>query len=303
MLSPTHLRRLFEGLHGALDLSMTSETTLEANPATFTTRTAGIYRDLGITRVSLGAQSFHPGQLSTLGREHTAHDIVESAERLREAGIPSVNIDLIFSVPGQTEEDWEETLQAALKLQPEHISAYNLTYEEDTAFMERFGSDDYSDDPDRNAAMFTLAHDLLGGHGFRHYETSNYATPGHRSLHNTAYWEGADYLGLGPSAVSTIDGTRTTNVPDTSRYMSMIDTVGHAATEAEEITPEAFDLERFALMLRMEEGVPEKHLAGAHPGRVADLIEEGLAERSGDRLRLVGRGPLLVDSIVSHLLA
>ncbi|NNM30214.1 MAG: radical SAM family heme chaperone HemW [Akkermansiaceae bacterium] len=301
MLSPTHLRRLFEGLRAALEVSADAEVTLEANPATFTARTAAVFRDLGVTRVSLGAQSFHPAHLATLGREHGPHDIVESVQLLRSAGLPSINIDLIFSIPGQSLRDWEESLDAALALGPDHLSAYNLTYEEDTAFFESFRSGRFRDDPDLDAAMFTTAEERLAGRGFEHYETSNYARPGHRSRHNRAYWTGADYLGLGPSAVSTLEGERTRNIPDTARYIDMISKLGHAAGEAERIGPEEFRLERLALLLRTAEGVPTRYLAGLDPARIAQLVEDGLAETGDDRLRLTGRGPLLVDSVVDHL--
>lgn len=302
MLSPTHLERLFEGLRNAFDLSSATEITLEANPATFGRRTAGVFRDLGVSRISLGAQSFHPAHLRTLGREHAPEDIATSVQLLREAGIPSVSIDLIFSVPGQSSSEWEETLHAALALEPDHLSAYNLTYEEDTAFFSQFQAGRYKDDPSTNAGMFESAHRILTTAGFRHYETSNYARPGCESRHNRAYWSGADYLGLGPSAVSTIKGRRWKNIPDTDRYITMIGSLGHAEAECEPIGPEEFRIERIALLLRTDEGVPLVHLSPVPAGSLEKLLDEGLTEIAGDRLRLIGRGPLLVDSITEFLL-
>ncbi len=301
MLSPTHLERLFAGLRDVFDLGTATEITLEANPATFGQRTAGVFRDLGVTRISLGAQSFHPEHLRTLGREHAAEDIAASVAHLRQAGIPSVGIDLIFSVPGQTLSEWEQTLHTALALAPEHLSAYNLTYEEDTTFFDQVQAGRYRDDPSTNAAMFQSADRILTGAGFRHYETSNYARPGCESAHNRAYWTGADYLGLGPSAVSTINGRRWKNIPDTAKYMSMIDSLGHAESESEQIGPEEFRLERIALLLRTDQGVPLVHLSPAPTGAIEKLRNEGLAEIAGERLRLIGRGPLLVDSITEFL--
>ena len=178
-----------------------------------------------------------------------------------------------------------------------HLSAYNLTYEEDTPFFESFQNGDYRDDPDLNAQMFELAHEKLTTRGYHHYETSNYGLEDRKSLHNQAYWEGADYLGLGPSAVSTISGRRWKNVPDTSRYLHQIERVGHAETEVENLTAEQFDLERIALMLRTERGVPKRHLGIVRPKRIEQVISEDLAEFSAENLRLIGRGPLLVDSI------
>ncbi len=303
MLSPTHLTRLFEGLRRTFDFSQCAELTLEANPATFTSRTARLYRDLGVNRVSLGIQSFHPEHLRTLGREHDPHQATASFHLLREVSGLAVNIDLIFSLPGQTVEDWRQTLQATRDLAPEHISAYNLTYEEDTPFFERFQSGAYRDDPERNAAMFSLADDLLGASGYHHYETSNYARPGFESLHNRGYWRGADYLGLGPSAVSTMAGHRWKNVPDTRRYLAMIERIGRAETEVEDLRPSQLRLERLALLLRTSEGVPRQHLRDVSPERIAQLTEECLATLTSHRLTLTGRGPLLVDSILEHLVS
>lgn len=302
MLSPTHLRRLFQGLRDCFDFSSLSELTLEANPATFGKRTAETYLDLGVTRISLGAQSFNSERLATLGREHTPDDILESVRLLQQAGMPSINIDLIFSVPGQTLEEWRETLQAALSTGVGHLSAYNLTYEEDTPYFERFQDGRYRDDPDLNAAMFELADSAFTKAGYIHYETSNYAQPGEESVHNRGYWHGADYLGLGPSGVSTIEGRRWKNISDTSRYIEMIRRLGHAECETEILQPDQLRLERIALQLRTREGVPLEHLADVAPERITQLTSEGLATQDGGRLKLVGRGPLLVDSIIEHLI-
>lgn len=301
MLSPTHLIRLFSLLHEGFNMRELVEVTLEANPATFARRTAEVFRELGVTRVSLGAQSFDPTLLKTLGREHGPEDIAESVQLLRAAGIPQVNIDLMFSVPGQSATQWSDTLEAALALQPDHLSAYNLTYEEDTAYFERFKAGDFTDDDNLNATLFRLAHERVGEAGFHHYETSNYARPGHESLHNRGYWHGHDYLGLGPSAVSTLGGRRWKNIPDTMGYVAMVNRVGHAEIESEAIGEEEFRLERIALLLRTDLGVPLKHLAEVPLPAISQLVEEGLAERENGHLRLIGDGPLLVDSITEHL--
>jgi oxygen-independent coproporphyrinogen-3 oxidase len=297
MLSPTHLTRLFTGLREICDFSSIEEITLEANPATFTSRTAQLYQDLGVSRVSLGVQSFLGKHLETLGREHTPMQAITSVHLLREATNLEVNIDLIFSVPGQSLLDWEDTLTQALALQPDHLSAYNLTYEEDTAFFEKFQSGDFSDDPDLNAKMFILAEEILTASGYEHYETSNYALPGKRSRHNEGYWVGNDYLGLGPSAVSTLNRTRHQNVCDTADYLKRIASVGHAQDDIEVLDDEAWRLERIALQLRTAEGLPLKFLSpGTNLAPINHLVEE-----TRTHLRLIGEGPLLVDSIAAEL--
>ena len=297
MLSPTHLRRLFTGLREVFDFSHIEEITLEANPATFTARTANLYQDLGVTRVSLGVQSFMGPQLELLGREHTPMQAIQSVQLLREATDLEVNLDLIFSVPGQSLIDWEDSLTQALALQPDHISAYNLTYEEDTDFFKKFQTGDFVDDPELNAKMFLLAEQMLTGIGYEHYETSNYALPGKRSRHNHGYWTGNDYLGLGPSAVSTLTRTRHQNVCDTSAYLSRINAIGHAQENIEVLDDEAWRLERIALELRTAEGLPLQYL---NPGTNLAPINH-LVEETKTHLRLIGEGPLLVDSIATEL--
>lgn len=301
MLSPKHLAELFTGLHRLIDFSTLEEVTLEANPATFDSRKADLFRELGVTRVSLGIQSFAPHVLATLGREHDPAQADESVAILRGAGMPSVNIDLMFSIPGQTEADWRETLLHAISLKPDHLSAYNLTYEEDTAFFESLRRGEMREDEDVDARDFQLADDLLSAAGFDHYETSNYAMPGHHSLHNRGYWRGEDYLGLGPSAVSTVAGLRWKNVADTAAYVARIEAIGHAMDESEQLDDEARRLERIALGLRTREGIPLDLLDPAARRRAAALAAEGLARLTADRLILISRGRALVDPIAADL--
>ncbi|MGB6219743.1 radical SAM family heme chaperone HemW [Haloferula sp.] len=310
MLSPAHLRKMLEGLARLIDFETLDDVTLEANPATFDLAKATLFRELGIQRVSLGIQSFTPHVLATLGREHSPAEAAESVRTLRAADMPSVNIDLMFSIPGLSLDDWRHTLETAIALEPDHISAYNLTYEEDTAFFDSLKRGDLDADEDRDAEQFLLADELLTAAGYEHYETSNYARPGHRSTHNRGYWKGEDYLGLGPSAVSTLGNeglqpassphsvVRTTNVADTDRYIRMIDQVGHAIVETEELTPEQLRLERIALLLRTEEGVPLDLLNKADLPR---LIDSGLAEIRQDRFALTRQGAPLVDPIAAEL--
>jgi len=301
MLSPRHLRRLFGALHGLLDFATLDEVTLEANPATFDAAKARLFRELGVTRVSLGIQAFSAEVLATLGREHSVAQALESVAILRQAGIPSVNIDLMFSIPGQSRDVWQATLEQAVALLPEHVSAYNLTYEEDTAFFESLRRGDVREDEDRNAGFFQLADVVLTEAGFEHYETSNFARTGHHSSHNRGYWRGEDYLGLGPSAVSTLDHIRSKNVADTDRYIMQVQSLGHAMAEAETLDPEARRLERIALGLRTGEGIPLALLAPDALSRAHHLAAAGLLRISAERLVLIDQGRALVDSIAAEL--
>lgn len=301
MLSPRHLTRLFETLHEIVDFGALDEVTLEANPATFDAAKARLFRDLGVSRVSLGIQSFTPHVLETLGREHNPDQASEAVAILREAGMPQVNIDLMFSIPGQSEDDWRSTLDSAVLLEPDHLSAYNLTYEEDTAFFDSLKRGDVKMDEDIDARFFHLADDYLTKSGYEHYETSNYARPGKRSTHNEGYWQGEDYLGLGPSAVSTVNGVRSKNVADTAAYVARVNSIGHAIDESEALDADARRLELIAMGLRTSAGIAVDLLDASAFKRAEIFRAEGLADITDGQLRLVGKGRALVDPIAAEL--
>ncbi|MFT5465420.1 MAG: oxygen-independent coproporphyrinogen-3 oxidase [Verrucomicrobiales bacterium] len=290
--------RLGGRLQQLLDFSEVTDWTIEANPRTFSLEKARLWREIGITRVSLGVQALDAATLKTLGRDHSPEEAIEAFQLLREAEIPAVNIDLMFAIPGQTPEIWGAGLDQVVSLEPDHVSAYNLTFEEDTEFLAKFESGNFGwkEDNDRDAGFFTLADEKLGTAGFEHYEVSNYARPGKRSLHNQAYWAGSDYLGLGPSAVSTIQGERWKNVSDTAAYIDQVARFGHAKAEAEKLTEEQRSLERLALGLRTADGIEREPEANE-----ATLIEEGLALRESGRLRLTLEGMMVADEIAGFL--
>lgn len=302
MLSSKHLIDLFTSLQKTLNLSQTTEITLEANPATFDLKKAKLFHDLGITRVSLGIQSFEPHVLETLGREHSPEQASESVRILRTAGIPSVNIDLMFSIPGQSLGDWENTLHHAVSLKPDHISAYNLTYEEDTAFFDSLKNGTYQENEDHDADHYHLAEEILTNADFEHYETSNYAQPGQHSRHNQGYWRGSDYLGLGPSAVSTLSGVRQKNIPDTAAYIRQVTSIGHAIHETEVLTPTQRRIELIALGLRTTAGISLELLDAQSLEKAKTFAAEKLLTITGDRLHLTTLGRPLVDPIAAELI-
>lgn len=302
MLSPLLLERLFVGISEVLNLSQAEEICFEANPATFTASKVQLFKDLGISRVSLGIQSFSDRVLKILGREHTREQAIESVKILQKVGIPEVNIDLMFAVPGQPPSEWEDTLRTAVSLNSDHISSYNLTYEEDTEFIDKLTKGEFYESEQQNADYFQLSHDILTAAGYNHYETSNYAKPGFESRHNMSYWQGRDYIGIGPSAVGTLNGERYRNIPDTAKYLQMINAVGHAQHEIETIDQEAYRLERVALMLRTTLGLEKKWLTPEGLDQALQLEKEGLIENRGNSIRLINEGPLLVDPIVERLI-
>ncbi len=293
MLSPTHLQLLTDGLQHHLDFSHLREWTLEANPATFTTAKARHWRKLGITRISLGAQSFLEQELLFLGREHSPTQIRESISMLRAVGIPQVNIDLIFCLPGQSPQALQRSLELALACAPDHISTYSLTLEPGTPFASLVPPDE-----DTQVQMYDLAHRLLTDAGFRHYEVSNYAhSSSVRCLHNLACWRGEDYAGLGPGACGTMRGIRYENIHDTARYISSLAQGSLPPDSATPLSPTQRRTELIALGLRTDEGIPLSLLPPDKTPIIPTLLHEGLCTLSADRLIPSPRGLLLADEI------
>lgn len=302
MLSDTHLERLLRGLKERLDLRELVEFTMEANPRTVTPSKAALMREMGVTRVSLGIQAWDDATLKTLGRDHSPAEAEETWRVLREANFPSLNLDVMFSIPGQELETWRQTLEHSLSLKPDHISAYNLNYEEDTDFFRRLQKGEFRTDEGRDADFFHLAIDLLEADGFEHYEISNYAKPGHRSAHNEAYWLGADYLGIGPGAFSTVVGRRWKNVPDTDRYIALTLAGESTVTDVEELTAEDRRTERFGLELRTKRGLPLNLIVPDQRRMLDTLRDQGLLEYDDAFVRLTRAGKPLVDPIAVALM-
>jgi oxygen-independent coproporphyrinogen-3 oxidase len=251
-----------------------------------------------VNRISLGAQSFDAEMLKLLGRQHAPGDIAETCALLRKQGFENINIDLMFALPDQSEGKWEETLHAALACAPKHISAYALTYEEDTPFFEKLRQGEYQKNEAREIAMFERTRDVLGAAGLVDYEISNFALPGFESRHNLAYWRGADYLGLGPSACSTNGGLRWRNVPDTRTYVERIARGESVRGELEDLDAITRAKERIMFGLRMREGVARAEF-GPEARRVQELAAQGLVFEEGARLRLTARGKLVADSVAA----
>jgi oxygen-independent coproporphyrinogen-3 oxidase len=274
------------------------EFTLEVNPATVTPEKAAAWRAAGVNRISLGAQSFDAEMLRLLGRQHAPEEIAQTCDLLREHGFSNINIDLMFALPGQSEPKWISTIEAALMCKPDHVSAYALTYEEDTPFFEKLQKGEWRQDEEREIAMFTRTREMLGAAGLIDYEISNFARAGFESRHNLAYWRGADYLGLGPSACSTIRDMRWRNVPDTKAYNERMALGGPVREERETLDATTRARERIMFGLRMREGVALEEF-GAATARVKELEAQGLAFEEGGRVRLTARGQLVADSVAA----
>jgi oxygen-independent coproporphyrinogen-3 oxidase len=296
ILSAELFAELMSPLRDAPQEGAPQEFTLEANPATVTPEKAAAWRAAGISRISLGAQSFDAETLRLLGRQHTPADIAQTCAILRASGFENINIDLMFALPNQSEAVWETTLRAALACAPQHVSAYALTYEEDTPFFEKLQRGEWRQDETREIAMFLRTREVLGEGGLFDYEISNFARPGFESRHNLAYWRGADYLGLGPSACSTIDGMRWRNIPDTRVYADRISRGESVREERETLDRTTRAKERIMFGLRMQEGVARAEF-GSDGFRLKELAEHGLTVEEYGRVRLTRRGQLVADSI------
>ena len=298
-LTSSQLEFLLGGFHQRLNLSSLAEWTIEANPGSVSARKAALLHKLGVTRVSLGIQSWDGELLKLLGREHNAQQAKQSFQILRASGFANINVDLMFGLPGQTIEQWKFTLEKTIALQPDHISAYCLTYEEDTEFFLRHARGELLQDTDADARFFEMAMSMLEDAGYEHYEISNYARPGLASAHNRAYWLGNDYLGIGPSAFSTVGMQRWQNVCDYRSYADRVLCGQSPRGFRESLTSEMKRTERIALSLRMKEGIAQRDLK---PRQAEELVSLGLLRKFGGNLSLTRKGKSLADSVAEVLL-
>jgi oxygen-independent coproporphyrinogen-3 oxidase len=300
-LNIAQLEMLLRGFHERLDLSRVIEWTIEANPGSVSARKAAVLKKFGVNRISLGVQSWDDNLLRLLGREHNAHQAEESFRILRDAGFTNINIDLMFGLPDQTVHQWRRTLDKTVALQPEHISTYCLTYEEDTEFFLRHARGEFRQEPDADAEFFKITMSLLENAMYGHYEISNYARPGFESVHNRAYWLGKDYLGFGPSAVSTIGMQRWQNVLDYRAYIDRVLASGSPSETTEHLTHEMKRTERIALALRTREGIPAPELK-SFSTETNELIALELLRESHGNFVLTRRGKTLADSVAEAFL-
>ncbi len=266
LLNLIHTHFTFTAPPDRKDAAYSIEKTSEANPGTLDTEKLKTLTHYQINRISLGAQSFNDKLLQAIGRIHSAADIQSSVGIIRKAGITNLNLDLMFGLPGQTMADWQDTVKQAVVLEPEHLSVYGLTLEEGTPLQQRFSvvesesgcirQTDLPDD-DLQADMAEWTAEYLYKHGYGHYEISNYAKPGYECRHNLAYWDGRDYIGLGPGAVSCSNAVRKQNVADVKRYTSLLRSgqSPYDHSETEQLTRNQQISEYVMLKLRTAAGI------------------------------------------------
>jgi oxygen-independent coproporphyrinogen-3 oxidase len=294
---PQALARLLEALPQA------EEVTVEANPETVTPELAALLRGRGVTRVSLGAQSFQPHLLEVLERQAGPKAVRRAFYHLRGAGFDNISLDLLYGIPGQSPSDLERDLAEAIALGPEHLSCYELEAKPGTRFTYAHG-DELERQADAMEGYFELVVDELTAAGYRWYETANFCRPGRQARHNLGYWLGRDYLGLGIGAVSTVGGLRWRNRPALPAYVKALADGGLPPRDEEPLEPETVSRERLMLGLRLDEPVPLAEVAGALDAAALDRMERlGLAERRGNGLALTARGRFLGGGVTAELMA
>src|SRR3984893_17178789 len=300
-LATSQLESLLRGFRERLDLSEVKEWTIEANPGSVSARKADMLQRFSVNRISLGVQSWDERLLKILGREHNAQQAEKSFLILRDAGFSNINVDLMFGLPGQAREQWRATLEKTIGLQPEHISAYCLTYEEDTEFFLRHSRGELRSNADIEADFFEMTMSTLEDAGYEHYEISNYARPAFSSVHNRAYWAGEDYLGIGPSAFSTRGLQRWQNIPDYREYAARIFQDQSPIGSSENLTSTMKRAERIALSLRTRDGI-SRHLLNNWPNETSEFVARGLLRQSNGNFILTRAGKLLADSVAEAFL-
>jgi oxygen-independent coproporphyrinogen-3 oxidase len=310
LLTAAQLRRLGGLVVKHLGGRRATEWTVELAPGSVTSERLEALLEIGVTRVSLGVQSFQPRLLDALGRQHNRGQIDRAYERVRSAGFASVNLDLMFALPGQEEEEWLADIDTAAALQPDHLSTYCLTFEEDTALWVKLAQGRVKLDPEREAQLYETTWARLAERGFAQYEVSNFARPGHACRHNLNTWHMHEWVGIGPSAASQHDGWRGQNVSDLDAWAAAVDRGERLTGEKTRLSPALLAEDALIFGLRMNAGVdlarwqgvsPEAPWAGVN-ALLDRMAADGLALREGKRVRLTDRGRLLADSIGAEVM-
>ena len=309
-LSKEELEEIFAHIYKVYKVTPDAEITLEANPDDLTPEYVSMLRTLPFNRISMGIQTFQEETLKLLHRRHTAQQAIEAFIRCREAGFQNISIDLMYGLPGETLETWEQDLQQAIALHPEHISAYHLIYEEGTALWNLREQNKVEEaEEELSLTLFKTLIERLTKAGYQHYEISNFCLPGLHSRHNSSYWTGKKYLGCGPSAHS-FDGTsRQWNVSSLDKYLEGIRT-GQLDFEIEDLDLYTRYNDFVITSIRTCWGMPLSQLRTNYGETLYNYclrmakphIQQGVLEIKEDTLKLTSEGIFISDGIMSDLL-
>jgi oxygen-independent coproporphyrinogen-3 oxidase len=309
LLSPKDIRALGDIVRPRLGDGL-REWTVEMAPASVTEARLDALKEIGVTRISMGAQSFQPALLEGLGRQHTREQVLRAYERIRAADFASVNIDLMFALPGQDEAAWLADLGEALALAPDHLSTYCLTFEEDTKLWVKLSKGQVKLDVEHEARLYETTWASLETAGYGQYEISNFARPGHACLHNLNTWRMQEWVGLGPSAASQHAGLRGANVADLAQWQARL-ALGERVTEDRvALTPALLAEDALIFGLRLNAGVNLAELRGRFPAapwpavelQIERLQDAAVAEMANGHLRLTPRGRIIADTVGAEIM-
>jgi putative oxygen-independent coproporphyrinogen III oxidase len=303
LLPADDLAGLVRLVHDELDIAPGAEVTVECNPETASPGLFDALVDAGVTRLSIGAQSFAPHVLTTLERRHGPAAPVRAVRMARDAGIGSINLDLIYGTPGETDEDWTATLAAVVAAGTDHVSAYALTIHDNTPFGRAVTTGAMSaPDDDVQRDRFDVADQVLGAAGFEHYEVSNWALgPRQRSTHNVLYWRHGDYLGFGLGAHAHVDGRRWWAPRSLTRYLAAVEEGRAPVAGSETLDTDERAVERLMLGLRLREGLHPHDAPSIDLMALEDAVTHDLVTGSCGRLQATDRGWYLLDEAVARL--
>ena len=302
LLPADDLGRVISAVTARNGLSSGCEITLEANPDSVSAEKLKRYIELGFNRISFGMQSSKPHVLAVLDRTHKPENVKKAVDLARAAGFASVSVDLIYGTPGESLEDWRDTVLAAFELDIDHISAYALIVESGTKLAAQIKRGDLTmPDDDLMADMYLLVDELCEARGFAWYELSNWSKPGHTCRHNIAYWENSNWWGLGPGAHSHINGKRFWNVKHPTAYKQKIFAGESVIQDSEILTAEQVKVESIMLGIRMRQGLEMSALSVAQIHLLEDYRENGYLEMRDNHLVLTPTGRLIADRIVREI--
>jgi len=302
LLPAADLGRVISAIRDRNGLTDDCEITLEANPDSVTPEKMRQYLDAGFNRISFGMQSAVPHVLATLDRTHNPDNVAKAVEMARDAGFSSVSVDLIYGTPGESLEDWRISIESALALGVDHISAYALIVETGTKLAAQIKRGDISmPNDDLMADMYLLVNQLCNQAGLQWYELSNWSKPGHECRHNIAYWENKNWWGLGPGAHSHIDGKRFWNLKHPTTYKTKLFGGESPILDSEILTKEQMRDESIMLAIRMREGIDISSLTPTQLERIESYRESGHVSMVDKHLQLSPQGRLIADRIVREL--
>jgi oxygen-independent coproporphyrinogen-3 oxidase len=310
-LTGGQLYALLESLGERLGMIKGAEVTVEGNPGTLDRNKLAALKEEGCTRLSLGVQSFNQQELELMGRIHTVREVYQTVEEARETGFDNINLDLMYGLPGQEYDQWVDTLQKVLRLAPEHLSLYQLNYEEGTPFYRLLAEGTFEQfDQETARRMHEAAIDLLQDSGYQHYEISNFALPGRQSRHNIKYWRNQEYLGLGAGASGYVSGVRYTNQSGLEDYCRAVEAGSQPVETSEVIDGDLMVREAVFLGLRLLEGLNKKEFYFRYGVKIEeefkdalnDLVSKGLLANSPERVALTREGLYLANQVFMEFL-